>query len=411
MAEVMYRPLHEVIDIIDVMCNMQVNGTDTAIPLLRGAPGGGKTESIRHMVQKNGDEFLSCHLALKQPEDLGGIPQFSNININNQEILSTKWSIPEIFESLLKLSDSAKKKGKKVIFFLDDIHRCGPFHVTALFELLTERKLREIKIPDNVAIVLAGNGSIKAGAQLTNSAIINRCSVMDVQTDFNYWREHYAAPHDFNMHILSFLANQRYHKHFHGEEDINNPWPSPRAWSKLSNVLNYYLNGKTKASADKIEYICRAHVGYEATKDFISYYQLIAKFKVGDIFKKVGEGFKKNSLKKVVEDTITEIQKYDELEQFALSHALLIEFTQKSKDERKKFNYYEILCAILLSFIQNPKNTFPEICISILKELVTFILKDETEKDFVRTTYDNMATSIGSPKINEHIKTLIRREN
>ena len=63
------RSLHEVIDIIDTMCDMQVKGLDSAIPYLRGNPGGGKTESIRAMTMENGAEFIACHLALKQPED------------------------------------------------------------------------------------------------------------------------------------------------------------------------------------------------------------------------------------------------------------------------------------------------------------------------------------------------------
>lgn len=404
-TELEKKSLHEVIDLVDMMCTMQVNGIDSAIPFLRGEPGGGKTESIRNMAAKNKDKFLSCHFALKQPEDLGGIPQFTSININGEEILSTKWSIPEILEQLIRLSEEAQKEHKKVIFFLDDIHRCGPFHVTALFELLSERKIREIHLPKNVAIVLAGNGSIKAGAQLTNSAIINRCAVLDVRTDFDYWKEHWALPNGFNLHLLSFLTNQKYRHWFHSEEDIDNPWASPRSWSKLSNILNQFLNEK-ETSADLIEYICQAHVGEAAAKDFVSYYQIMSNFNVNKIFREIEKDFSEKSIQEVVQKAIKIIQGFDELKQFALSHAILIEFTQSERKEREKRNLYDVISTFLVAFYMNPKSTFPEITISILKELLVHIIQDPAEKDTIKNSYSRIAREVGCEEVSELIRNV-----
>ena len=410
------RSLHEVIGIIDVMCDMQVNGMDSAIPYLRGNPGGGKTESIRAMAAKNGDEFISCHFALKQPEDLGGIPQFTTFEHGEEKILSTKWSIPEILETLIKTSEKARAKKKKVIFFLDDIHRSGPFHVTALFELLSERKIRDIALPDNVAIVLAGNGSIKAGAQLTNSAIINRCSVFDVYTDFDYWSQNFAIPNNFNNHIHSFLQNSRYRHFFHEEEDIEKPWGSPRSWTKLSNLVNTLFSKKTKMPADKLSYICQAHVGERAAKEFVAYYQLVSKFKIADIFKFINSslGIKDNEDipgEKILETVDAVIKKTassttEELQFYAISHAALIEFLQKDVKERKKLHYVECMSVMLLSLEKNPKNPFPEMAISIFKELQAF-LKSDPEMCFkIMTKYDEMAQKIGMPCITEMLNAI-----
>ena len=402
------RSLHEVIDIINTMCEMQVNGLDSAIPYLRGNPGGGKTESIRAMAMENGDEFISCHFALKQPEDLGGIPQFTTFKNGKEEILSTKWSIPEILETLIRTSERAKKNGKKVIFFLDDIHRSGPFHVTALFELLSERKIRDIALPDNVALVLAGNGSIKAGAQLTNSAIINRCSVYDVYTDFDYWSEHFALPHKFNPHIHSFLKNSRYQHFFHEEEDIDKPWGSPRSWTKLSNLINLMFEKKQKMPADKLSYICQAHVGEKAAKEFVAYYQIISKFKINEIFKFINQSLHDNTLSETIDKTIekTKSSVSDELQFYALSHAAVIEFLQKSAKERKKLKYNENLCVLLLALEKNPKNPFPEMAISIIKELLIF-MKDESETcSAIMSKYDEMAGEVGMKTFSEMLDAI-----
>ena len=402
------RSLHEVIDIIDTMCEMQVNGLDSAIPYLRGNPGGGKTESIRAMALEKDDEFVSCHFALKQPEDLGGIPQFTTFKNGGEEILSTKWSIPEILETLIHTSERAKKNHKKVIFFLDDIHRSGPFHITALFELLSERKIRDIKLPDNVALVLAGNGSIKAGAQLTNSAIINRCSVFDVYTDFDYWSEHFALPHKFNPHIHSFLKNTRYQQYFHEDEDIDKPWGSPRSWTKLSNLINLMFEKKNKISADKLSYICQAHVGDKAAKEFVAYYQIISKFKIHEIFKFINDSLHEVSLPETIDKTIekTKSSVSDELQFYALSHAAVIEFLQKGPKERKKANYIDCLCVLLLALEKNPKNPFPEMAISIIKELQIF-LKDDADTCYaIMTKYDEMAKQVGLKTFSEMLTAI-----
>lgn len=406
--EVTTLELHKVIEIIEKMCELQVRGIDTAIPFLRGAPGGGKTESIRNMAKSKGHEFMSVHFALKQPEDLGGIPQFGKFTMKDgKEVLSTTWSIPEILENLIRLSEKAAENKKMVILFLDDIHRCGPFHVTALFELLSERKIREIHIPDNVAIVLAGNGSIKAGAQLTNSAIINRCSVFDVETDFDYWREEYALKNNFNLHILAFLQNQRYRKWFHAEEDINNPWGSPRSWSKLSNILNLYLDGKTRVSADKIEYICKSHVGENAAKEFISFYQIVSKFNIDELFKKVKKDLEEQTLKKAIDNIIEEIKKYDELEQFALAQAILIGYTQSDKKSRKNSRINDIMAACLLGIELNPENMLPEMVLSMIKE-IQLIMSDK-ECNLISDTFDEMAKAIGAKNINELARDFYKR--
>ena len=402
------RSLHEVIDIVNTMCDMQVNGIDSAIPYLRGNPGGGKTESIRAMAAKNGDEFVSCHFALKQPEDLGGIPQFTTFDHSGTKILSTKWSIPEILETLIRTSEKAKNNKKKVIFFLDDIHRSGPFHVTALFELLSERKIRDIAIPGNVALVLAGNGSVKAGAQLTNSAIINRCSLFDVYTDFDYWSSNFAIPNNFNKHIHSFLKNSRYRHFFHEDEDIEKPWGSPRSWTKLSNLINIIFSKKSKIPADKLSYICQSHVGERAAKEFVAYYQLVSKFKIAELFKFIDSSLHAKTLEETIDAVIkkTASSTSNELQFYAISHAALIEFLQKDSKERKKLNYVEDICVLMLSLEKNPKNPFPEMAISIFKEFQVF-LKDDMELCYsIMSKYDEMAHEVGMKSITEMLNNI-----
>lgn len=449
------------------MCEMQTTGVDSAIPFLRGAPGGGKTESVRNLAVENDYEFLSCHFALKQPEDIGGIPQFSSVEYNGETILSTKWSIPEILSELLVLSNIAKikddggiiirdkrsnrvitttfdatktdlietvksnyseydssffeqeiyqKSDKKhiVLFFLDDIHRCSPFHVTALFELLSERKLREIHLPSNVAIILAGNSSIKAGAQLTNSAIINRCCVFDVKTDFDFWKDNFALQNNFNMHVLSFLMNSSYTKYFHEEESVDNPWASPRSWTKLSNVINKFSENKIKLSSDDLRYICTSHVGKDAADDFVTYHQMILKFKVDSIFKSILSDMKNSKpIQEIINLVISKINEKSEPQQFALAYASIIEYFKNISSERIKNGSITALSVFLLAFQANPQNTFPEITISVLKQIQAVLSSQNLQKEFgmISDQFNQLAKELHLKTIPEMLTDFINGTN
>ena len=122
---------------------------------------------------------------------------------------------------------------------------------------------------------------------------------------------------------------------------------------------------KNKIPADKLSYICQAHVGDKAAKEFVTYYQIISKFKVHEIFKFIDESLHESTLPETVDKTLeyTKGQTTDDLQFFALSHAAVIEFLQKTSKERKKLNYIDCLCVLLMVLEKNPKNNIPEMAI------------------------------------------------
>ena len=140
------KPITEVIKLIEANVYLQISRVDVAIPYMVGAPGGGKTASIKAMCTKNNWELLSTHFALKPLEETGGIPQFNKIVVNGEEQLGTVWSFPDIFGKLYELAS----KSNLVVWNLDDSHLLGPVHQAQMYELLTERSLRGYHLPDNV---------------------------------------------------------------------------------------------------------------------------------------------------------------------------------------------------------------------------------------------------------------------
>jgi hypothetical protein len=282
------KPIHEILHTLKGQCILQTNGVDIAIPFLAGNPGLGKTAFVLKMCKDNGWNLMHLHFALSPIEEISGIPDFVKITKKDgTEVQGTQWSYPEIMSRLEEIADIPDENGNKVhtVLLMDDMHICSPAHFSLGYEMFTERTLRSNKFPDNVSFILAGNTSSKAGSKTMFSAIVNRCSMYHTHADYNYWKENYALPHKVNHKIISFLSKEQYKKHFHGAEMVNEPWASPRSWTRLGNILSPLeeVAGKTLSNKDLI-YYAQSHVGREAAADFATYYSIYSKVEVDKVF-------------------------------------------------------------------------------------------------------------------------------
>ena len=89
-----------------------------AIPYIISQPGAGKTASLVALCQRINWGLITIHLAMKPLEELGGIPDFAEIEINGEKYPGTKWSIPDVIGELYKMSPNAEG----VFLCFDDIH-------------------------------------------------------------------------------------------------------------------------------------------------------------------------------------------------------------------------------------------------------------------------------------------------
>jgi len=274
------KSLNELEMYIAGVVGLQLDKKDVAIPFLQGAPGCGKTALIKFWCKKYGWNLLSIHFALIPIEEISGIPNPKEINVNGKIYAGTEWTYPEILTKLYLLDQK-----KPTILFLDDFHLCSPDHLNLGFEMFTNRAIRGYDLPENVAFILAGNASSKAGTKTGNSAIINRCSINPVFMDFNYWKKSYAVPHGINYKVLSFLSNEKNRKFFHMDEMTNKPWASPRSWTRFSEVLNPLEEAlKNNIPFSDLMYFAESHVGAEAASEFTAYYKLYLETEMDKVF-------------------------------------------------------------------------------------------------------------------------------
>lgn len=278
------KPLHKVIKTVKALAFLQTQTQEIAIPYILGPPGIAKTAMLVDMCRKEKWNLLVTHYGLRPIEEVSGIPNFQNIELDGKTVLGTQWSLPDILTDIYRINDP----NKITIWFLDDMHLASPSLIALGYELFSERKLRGHQIPPNVAFVLAGNTSSKAGAKTMFSAVINRCAMLPVYLDFNQWKNDYAFPMGLNSKIISFLSNSKNQRYAQEEEKINMDagWASFRSWTRFSNLLNPMEEFYKDVPTDQILYYGAAHVGEEAASEFSTYYKIFSQVETVKIFKR-----------------------------------------------------------------------------------------------------------------------------
>jgi len=262
---------------------------DVAIPYWRGAPGIGKTAFCGLFVTNYNMLVMETHFGQTPIEEVSGLPNFYDLTVNGQIMKGTQWTLPEVLTQLYQLADTATvdASGRKqtVVWLLDDFHLAPPSMMALGFEMFTKHKLRGVPLPDNVAFLLAGNMSAKAGSKKNLlSAVANRCVIMPVHGDFDYWKTKFAIPVGINSKVIAFLSHTKYSSYFQEEEQLENPWASARSWTKFANLLSGMESGMDEISHSDLLYYCSGHVGTEAASEFTSYYKLYAKVETAKIF-------------------------------------------------------------------------------------------------------------------------------
>lgn len=394
-------PLNDIIDFTIENAYLQVNKIEVNAPYIVGKPGGGKTASIYDMCVKNNWSLISTHIAMKPLEELGGIPQFEKVVINNEEILATKWSLPDIMKLFYQVSHDIKEKHKKLkeegkisvenpilIWLVDDFHLCQEEHINLFYEPLTERTLRGYKFPDNLAIVIAGNhGSDKANAQIINSAIMNRIILLPTKTEYVNWKKNFAIIRKVHPAVISFLGNDVYQKYFHEDELVDDAWASPRTWTRLANEITarerWNPNSKFFTNKALFTGVARGYVGKEAASNFVNYFDIFSKFDIKEILSN-SDSFElpsneidqyallsaltvyyiENFNKNIVQDTAKIVYKYltdKKSLAFIITTDLAVQEHQMKKLHHKTKGYYSELAKELM-------NIDRDIAINFLKE-------------------------------------------
>jgi hypothetical protein len=354
-SNIQQLPLHKALDEIRQDAIFRLEGENNiSVTYLAGRPGGGKTACIREMAKTMGWGQITMNISMECVERFGGIPDMVRCDMEDgcgnmeRNKLLTEWSVPEVIAQLRKSASN----NKCVICLLDDWHLASSQIQQLGFELFTDYSIRGHKIPRNVIFALAGNESSLAGAKSQFSAVMNRVAKIHVVTDFDYWINKFAIPNNVHPAVLSFLDMREYRPFFHGDEDVINPWPSPRSWTNYSTKLKYKEQSGEISKLSEFEQlvVCSSFVGIKAANEFTNYYKIYSCFNTEEIFR-TGEFI---------------IPKKD-VDKFAFSSAVSSKFYDlylKNQENSTALNHYMLTYGKIIAELH--KST-PEISIAAIK--------------------------------------------
>lgn len=248
--------------------------TNTPI-MLWGPPGIGKSSLIHQIAAEMSRNVLDLRLAQLEPTDLRGVPM-PDVSIGR-----AKWFLPSFWpdraeKDTERTIETFDKDGKKQvetadvkagccptgpgIVFLDEIEKAPVSVKNASLQLVLDRMIGTYKLPDDWAIVCAGNreedGCFSAPL---GAALSNRMIHLEIEPDIEAWAM-WARDNSVCEDIIGFL-------HFKPEllykQTEDHAFPTPRSWVIASRLID-----SVKTQKEQKE-LMAASVGKGAAQEYI----------------------------------------------------------------------------------------------------------------------------------------------
>ncbi len=224
---------------------------DAKLPtFIWGSPGIGKSSIVKQIAQEKNLEFIDLRLSLLDPTDLKGIPFFDS---NSNEAL---WAQPNFLP---------KEKQSYGILFLDEINTAPPSVQAAAYQLVLDRKVGDYELPQNWAIVAAGNSESDRGVVYRMPPpLANRFIHLEMEVSFEDWKS-WAYNYSIEPSIIAFL-NYDSSKLFNFDPSKNEKsFATPRSWEYVDRVLKSNI-----PKASELEILSGA-IGKETAVSFIGF--------------------------------------------------------------------------------------------------------------------------------------------
>lgn len=215
------------------------------------------------------------------------LEQITGIPCRVEDGEHAKFTKPEIFNfDALDYKPNGYEKGKTItILLIDDMHLADKVIQKYLFQLLTYKSINSYSLPDNCAIILAGNKMTdKALAHTIPAPVMNRIAVFEVKAEPKDWLKNYAFKNNVRDDITSFI-NAKGDAFFTQEPLESMPWASPRSWTFLSEQIDEFEDLYGEVPIDKLKLISNSLIGEEYTSEFIAYREIFNRWDISKLVK------------------------------------------------------------------------------------------------------------------------------
>jgi len=252
----------EAINVIETSVKTLMNNPDLADQLpaicLRGAPGVGKSSIVREVANRLNICFIDVRLAQMERCDLIGLPSVAKG--------ITEWNIPSFWP---------QDKDSAGILFFDEITSAPSDCQVAAYSVILDRAIpnTKYKLPRKWFIVAAGNRAIdRAVVKPMSSALANRFMHFELDANPEDWGA-WAVSHEIHPSVTGFIKFRPAALFTMKDQNIEQGWPTPRSWERVSNVLPMF--GKNEDVLRKVVY---GLVGNQVGVEFMEFHRINRRF-------------------------------------------------------------------------------------------------------------------------------------
>lgn len=208
---------------------------------LWGAPGIGKSDVVAQIAAdlNDGDQSALIDLRMSQLDqtDLRGIP------VPNNDTKTMEWY--QLGE--LPTPEFAKQY-KTVVLFLDEMNSAAPSVQAVGYQLILNRRIGTYKLPDNVAIIAAGNRAGDKGVTYSMpKPLANRFVHIEMRPDFASWQD-WAVNNGVHPDVVGYLSSQKQDLYEFDPKSTGHAFATPRSWVFVSDLIKSQIDSETMYS-------------------------------------------------------------------------------------------------------------------------------------------------------------------
>jgi hypothetical protein len=194
---------------------------------LWGPPGIGKSELVEGITKDLGGIMYDLRLGQMEPTDIRGIPFY------NKENGKMDWAAP------IDLPDAeTAAQYPVVVLFLDEMNSAPASVQSAAYQLILNRRIGKYVLPDNVAIVAAGNRESDKGVTFRMpTPLANRFLHQEMKVDFASWQE-WAVQNNEHKDVVGYLSFAKQDLYDFDAKSSSRAFATPRSWHFVSQLLD-----------------------------------------------------------------------------------------------------------------------------------------------------------------------------
>lgn len=211
--------------------------------MIWGQPGIGKSDTVAQVAQELNRPLIDIRLPLLEPTDMRGIPYLAEIKVYDAtgKLLCTDDGLP-ITEKEFRWSppsDLPRDATSNALVFYDEISAATPSVQAATYQIILNRRIGNYKLPDDVAIIAAGNRVKDRGvAYNMPSALRNRFMHSTLDVHVEDWKE-WAIMNRIHKHVVGYISFAAGDLNTFGTHGDSEAFATPRSWCMVSKLLQH----------------------------------------------------------------------------------------------------------------------------------------------------------------------------